>query len=142
MLSLLPGKDFILAVEVKDPDNFPGIAEQIAQILAERQVEDRVIVLSFDHGWLERFRSVAPEVRVVPIWFLIPSKSPPEGTAFVSVWWPNVLLDPTLVARIHRQGYPVVAWTMNQAWQMRLLHGLGVDGFATDDPEIWNQKIK
>lgn len=148
MLSLVENKvspsggDFTLAVEVKDPENFPGIAEQIAQTLAERQVEDQVIVLSFDHDWLLRFRSMAPEVRVVPIWFSIPHKPPPQGTAFVSVWWPIVLLDPTLVARTHRQGYPVLTWTVNQAWQMRLLHWLGVDGFATDDPEIFNRTIK
>jgi len=48
----------------------------------------------------------------------------------------DIILDPTLLHRLHKHGYTVWVWTVNQPWLMRLLRWLGVDGITTDRPDL------
>jgi glycerophosphoryl diester phosphodiesterase len=46
------------------------------------------------------------------------------------------IVTPQMVARLHRAGVPVVAWTVNDAATAAELARAGVDGIVTDDPTI------
>jgi len=64
-----------------------------------------------------------------------------SGNGILDVHWSSVLLDPTLIRRVHRQGHQVWVWTVNNAWLMRLLVWLGVDGITTDHPERYSEAL-
>ncbi|GLU46253.1 glycerophosphodiester phosphodiesterase [Nocardiopsis ansamitocini] len=51
---------------------------------------------------------------------------------FYDAYWP--LLDPDVVARVHRYGCAVSAWTVNDVSQMVRLIEMGVDAISTDQP--------
>jgi len=64
-----------------------------------------------------------------------------SGNGILDVHWSGVLLDPTLIRRVHRQGHQVWVWTVNDARLMRLLVWLGVDGITTDHPERYSEAL-
>ncbi|GAB3205240.1 glycerophosphodiester phosphodiesterase [Marinactinospora thermotolerans] len=51
---------------------------------------------------------------------------------FYNSYWP--LLTRELVAEVHRHGYGVCAWTVNDLGEMARLIGMGVDALITDRP--------
>jgi glycerophosphoryl diester phosphodiesterase len=46
------------------------------------------------------------------------------------------LLSPELVERAHREGKKVVTWTVNDAYEMRRVAEMGVDGIISDDTKL------
>ncbi len=124
-----------LILEVKNPELYPDIETQLAQIIRKFEATDKVMLISFDWRWLERFHQIAPEIPVasLAIWKLW--QQLPPATYMVNVHWSTVLLDPTQVYRLHRRGYVVGVWTINHTWLIKLLWGLGVDGITTDYPD-------
>lgn len=141
VLELIRESPVNLVLEAKSPDLYPGIEQQIAETIQRFDVHDRVIVVSFDHGWLERFHELASDISTGYLW-VWPRNTPQIPRAkIVDVYWASVILDPTLVRRMHRQGYQIWAWTVNNARLMRLLTWLGVDGITTDHPEVWPEVV-
>jgi glycerophosphoryl diester phosphodiesterase len=137
ILELVAEKQVTLVLEAKNPGLYPGIEQQIAEALQRFEVQDRVIVISFDHDWLKRFHGAAPQVRLGKLWVWMGRSEPLPMTQLVDVYWLSVIVDPTLVKRAHAQGYEVVVWTVNDPWAMKLLLWLGVDGITTDRPDLW-----
>ncbi len=123
-----------LIIEVKNPELYPGIETEIAELIRKFEGTGRVMVISFDWDWLEQFHQTAPEIAIgsLAVWML-PQPLPP-GTQMVDVHWSTVLLDPSQIYRLHRRGYTVGVWTVNNTRLMKLLWGLGVDGITTDYP--------
>ena len=137
VLELIRESAVSLVLEAKSPDLYPAIEQQIAETIQGFDVHDRVIVVSLDHGWLERFHELAFDISIGYLW-VWPCNTPQTPTAeAMVVHWAGVILDPTLVRRMHRQDYQVWVWTVNDVRLMRLLIWLGVDGITTDHPEVW-----
>lgn len=125
-----------LYIEVKDPDRYASLSETLAETLRRRAGRPPVVVISFDHDWLVEFHELAPDVSLGALGtFKTPDADLPVAAA--DLLWISVLLDPALVARLHRRGWRVLVWTVNRGWQMRLLRWLGVDGITTDYPDRW-----
>lgn len=141
LLESTAGRDVILILEAKDPQRYPGIERQLAEMLRRFKAQERAIVISFDHGWLCRFYDVAPEVPLGGLWVWMGSLRYLPPLRLVDVHWASAIADPTLVSRAHRRGYEVVVWTVNSAWRMKLLLWLGVDGITTDRPNLWSQVV-
>lgn len=130
-----------LVVEVKDPERYPGIAAQIVEALRRAGVEDRVVVGSFDHAWLPEFHAAAPHIPAVPIadwWTRVPSEPP---CTMVDYDWLRVIFEPGFVRRRHARGKQVLVWTVDHAWQMRLMLFLGVDGLTTNRPDVGQEVL-
>jgi glycerophosphoryl diester phosphodiesterase len=142
-LELIAEWPVTLVLEVKNPHLYPGIEQQILEAVKRFDASDRVIVMSFDHGWLERFKEnkLASDITIGLISWLPCNMAQIASTRVVSVYWPSVLLPPTSVRRIHNQGYQVWVWTVNDTRLMRLLVWLGVDGIITDRPDRWPEGI-
>ena len=142
-LELIAEWPVTLVLEVKNPHLYPGIEQQILETMRRFDASDRVIVMSFDHGWLERFKKseLASDITIGLISWLPCNMAQIPSTRMVSVYWPSVLLPPTSVRRIHNQGYQVWVWTVNHTRLMRLLMWLGVDGIVTDRPDRWPEVI-
>ncbi len=138
ILTLMQGQTATLLIEVKQPTAYPNIAQNLLHTLRQTTMLTRVVVISFDHRWLKSLGQLAPQLRTVPIW-LTPFGRPPIGGA-IDIFWPALLLDPTLVWRSRRRGSQVWVWMVNRVWLMRLLRWLGADGLTTDRPD-WARQV-
>lgn len=146
--SPIPG----LYIETKVPEKFPGIEKQLVEHLKAR-------------GWISKLGGPVPQKRLIFQSFeaesLIQLKKHAPGIARVYLISPNMKAErgfPALLARaselgsgIGPAGYYAFAWytgpahkaglivhpyTINKAWQMRLLRQSGVDGLFTDASHI------
>lgn len=137
VLERIKSEEAILYLEVKSPHRYPGIEEQILDTLQQHHMTEQVVVLSFDHDWLARFHALAPDIPVSSLGVWVGSPPLSGAESMVGVQWRSVVLDPTLIWRMHRQGIKVSVWTVNRRWQMRLLAWLGVDNITTNRPDRW-----
>jgi glycerophosphoryl diester phosphodiesterase len=131
-----------LIIEVKHPDLYPGLAQDLAIMIAQTEATPHVTVISFDHTWLADFHQTAPDI---PLGFLAywPARAPqPAPAEFIAVVWPSVLLDPTLLYRMHTAGLQVLIFTVDNPLLMRSLLWLGVDGIITNRPDVWTQVVE
>ncbi len=137
ILEMITEKNVTLLLEAKSPKSYHGIETQIAEAIQRLEAKDRVVVISFDHEWLRRFQEVVPDVRLgwLSWWMGKGPQSPIYVTA--NVHWTSIIIDPTLVRRVHDKGYEIVVWTVNDPWLMRVMLWLGVDGITTDRPDLW-----
>jgi glycerophosphoryl diester phosphodiesterase len=127
-----------LVIEVKDPELYPGLEQDLLTVIDSQAARSDVQVISFDHQFLARFQPLAPDVSLGALVYWTATAPTGPGLDMVSVFWPSVILDPTLVYRMHRAGLPVVVFSVNQPYLMRLLLWLGVDGLITDRPDQWS----
>ena len=138
VLEMTKGTSSTWFIEIKEPHLYPGIEQQIAETIQNAQAQDQVTIISFDYESLRKFSELMPNV---PLGFI--SKYPitlPKIAKHqsVDVLWLSVILDPTLVRRLHNQGYQVWVWTIDNWLIIRLLIWLGVDGITTNRPDLFN----
>ncbi|AXF55894.1 glycerophosphodiester phosphodiesterase [Salicibibacter kimchii] len=143
------GGDIGILIEIKDPADYPGIEEKVANALEERNMEDpndeEMIVQSFDHDSVEYFADLMPQV---PLAVLVDN---PEDisderlshfSAFADYTNPNhLMVTQNLVDRVHGQGMKMTPWTVNAQLRMEHLIDYGIDGIITDYPDRFNEAI-
>ncbi|MCM2415684.1 glycerophosphodiester phosphodiesterase family protein [Streptomyces sp. RKAG290] len=123
-----------LQAEIKDV----AAARTLAGVMRERDLVDRVEVISFHDEAIAEIAQLVPGVR----------------TALVASRWGDDLVDRAkavgatrlvlnvrritleLVEKAHAEGLTVVGWVVNTQDHLRLARGLGLDGATTDFPEI------
>ncbi|WP_405896547.1 glycerophosphodiester phosphodiesterase family protein [Streptomyces sp. NBC_00727] len=123
-----------LQAEIKDV----AAARTLARVMHERDLVERVEVISFHDEAIAEIAQLVPGVR----------------TALVASRWGGNLLDRAkavgatrlvlnirritleLVEKAHAEGLTVFGWTVNTQDQLRLAEGLGLDGVTTDHPDI------
>jgi len=136
VLEYMKGKPSTLVVEVKDPGDRPGTAEALGSLLRMYDMEQEVVVVSFDGGWVEDFGLLSP-VTDLGILYIYPFSTPPsEEVEYVSVFWPAFFLDPSLVWRLRRAGHTVWAWNVYFPFLVDFLKWKGVDGIVVDSPGL------
>jgi glycerophosphoryl diester phosphodiesterase len=140
------GRPMRLLIETKHPVRYGGAVELALVQLLRRYGLDRtdserplqVTVMSFSANAVKRVRQLAPALPVVmliDVWS-VPSRMgwlPPGST----IGGPGVQLlraAPELVDRLHRRGYPVYVWTVNEPDEVDLVVKLRVDGIISDQP--------
>lgn len=120
-----------LCVEIKEP----GSEWEICAVL-DQEAASPLWIVSFHHGILE----VIPEMLADAVTGFIYSRPFPDAVGFAvrkhqQALLPRFdLLTPELVHDAHARGVRVVPWTLNTPEDWANARGMGVDGFATDDP--------
>ncbi|MCQ4083342.1 glycerophosphodiester phosphodiesterase [Streptomyces sp. RB6PN25] len=123
-----------IQAEIKDV----AAARVLARVLQRRRLLERVSVLSFHDAALLEIRELLPGVRTV----LVAGRTGPDfveraqavGARLVSLELRKISLE--VVERCQGAGIAVMAWTVNTPRELALAHALGLDGAATDMPEI------
>lgn len=150
VLAFVKGQPTTLVIELKDTALYPGIEQALVEMLRRYEMREQTLVISFDRAPLAALRQLMPDLRqglltIYPINLDdlddLDATISHADTKLISIFWPSVICDPTLLHRLHKRGYRVWVWTVNQRWQMRLLGWLGVDGITTDRPdwaETWS----
>ena len=123
------------------------LAEAVVSLIESRGLVDRVIVTSFNPFVLEQIRRKNPEIyrgqiygtfRGSELGFV--SRILLKNLAFNRKAVPDLLMvESAMVSRryirkMHRRGYRVFTWTVNESDEVRRVVAAGVDGIITDDP--------
>ena len=149
ILETLRGRAGLL-LEVKSPSLYPGIArdtfdtlQSYPGLLNVAAGAARLVVQSFDHGFMEAFNERAPDV---PVGLLggLPSD---DVLVEVSAWADQMTLqfrtvDRAFVERVHALGMTVSVYTVNRPDDMRAVIYLGVDGIITNYPDRLEQVLE
>jgi glycerophosphoryl diester phosphodiesterase len=137
------GPELLVNVELKtaglrDPA-VPALVDRVSAVLDRTGVARRVLVSSFSPLAVWHWQRRRPDVlaallfekeaalplrRAWPLPLLRPFAAHPDQR----------LCTPQLVARLHRAGYAVNTWTVDDPARLRELRDLGIDGLITNDP--------
>lgn len=137
ILTAFPGQYYLMEIK----QDSPSIAADVAEILAEHAVLDRVVVASFSSETIADFRAAAPGVfTALSLAEMValntnlgdPDYVPPGQ--FVQPPWESTSKE--VIDYAHTLGLKVHPWTVNDAETINLLMGKGVDGIMTDDPAL------
>ncbi|WP_055443084.1 glycerophosphodiester phosphodiesterase family protein [Lacinutrix himadriensis] len=119
----------------------------VLQTIQEHQVFNRCNLQSFDVRILEEIKKQAPEMQVAIL--VDASEGISEKLKQLS-YKPEIispyykLLDKETTNYYQEQGFKVIPWTVNTAFQMQEMIDFNVDGIITDFPDvllqIWQQK--
>jgi len=127
------GNDLILAPELKEPSFYPGIEEQVAQVIRAYGFEDRTQVRSFDHDALHRFYKVAPEISISDLWRLRMPNDDEVHYKTIDILF--ALYTEENLQQIHARGQQATAWVVNDMEAAQNLIAWGIDSIATDYPD-------
>lgn len=124
-----------IQAEIKDV----AAARVLAEVMRERDLVERVDVLSFHDEALAEIRECLPDVRTVlvaqgPMGAEIVTRAQAVGAKLVSLSLRRISL--ALVQECHRAGISVIAWTVNTPADLALARALGLDGVVTDMPAV------
>ncbi len=137
VLEALPGA--LINVELKGRGRDRRLAEAAARVIRRAGAADRVIASSFHVGLLAAFRRSAPEVTRG---FLFEESRMWRLRATLSARWLRAqalhpearLVTPLQASRWQREGLAIVAWTVDDAAEVRRLEALGTSALISNVP--------
>jgi len=137
VVDALPARVAVFAELKAGSARAPGIEDDLARLLAERDLLGRVRVSSFDHRALARLRQLLPAVSTGALFVALPVDPVAIARACgAQAIHPNFrYLTRDVVDEAHRAGLAVHAWTVNEPADIVAVRGLGVDGIMSDHPE-------
>lgn len=128
----------VLDIEIKgDPLPYPGIEARVAELIRAQGMEDRTIVISFDHPTVRRVKELAPELATGVLY----GCRPVDAVALARAANADALLphwsycQPEDVARAHGAGLSVHAWATSEPTEIRVLLAMGVDSICSNHPD-------
>lgn len=94
-------------------------------------------VHSFDHRIVHRLGEQRPTLRrgLLLSSYLLDNSQILHSAGADTLWMEAALIDAALVADLHEDGRDVIAWTANEAADIRRLVDLGVDGICGNYPD-------
>ncbi|MGJ5896371.1 glycerophosphodiester phosphodiesterase [Streptomyces niveiscabiei] len=137
-----------LLLEIKNPQLYPGIEQQIIKVLGNEgwldpwHLNNRLIVQSFDAASLRTVHSLKPAVRTgflgtpavadLPSYARFADLINPSHTTVTSEYVSAVhaLRGP------HHRRLQMYVWTVDDAVNARKVAGFGVDGIITNKPDV------
>ncbi|KUN39346.1 glycerophosphodiester phosphodiesterase [Streptomyces longwoodensis] len=142
-----------LLLEVKNPELYPGIEQQILKELGnenwldQRHLAGRLIVQSFSADSLRTVHALAPEVRT-GLLGTPKAADLPTYARFVDLVNPShTSLSAAYVSAVHAQTGPhglplrLFAWTVDDADTARTVVGYGADGLISNKPDVVRQAV-
>ncbi|MFC5604574.1 glycerophosphodiester phosphodiesterase [Sporosarcina koreensis] len=141
VLDVFHSTEHKLNIELKS-DIFPyeGMVEKVLDSIAERKLESRVIISSFDHSAIKTVKQLNPlietaalfmEVLVHPLDYL--NKIPADA---LHILFPAAI-RPSM-AEVINSGMPVRTFTVNDETYANVLKQAGIQSIFTDHPEKMN----
>jgi len=139
-LEFVAANDWLIDIEVKSPFDVERsvVAAELAALVCETETTPRVLVSSFDHGFLRELRRAAPEISIGLLSLFPPRNGVEDLQALgADVYLPSVVgFTPGLLSDLEAVGIGVILWTYNRPSQWEYAADLpGVDGIYTDFPQ-------
>ena len=117
--------------------------ELLMQVIKENQIEDFVIIQSFDFRTLQYLHKKYPTIKTA---MLIEADNKSsfrkqiKDIAFTpTIYSPEfALVTPDLIKNCHDLNMKIIPWTVNDKKKIEELKKMGVDGIITDYPNLFN----
>ncbi len=140
-----PVEGFITNIELKTSENeYPGIEEAVLELIKEFGLEDRIIISSFNHYSVMRFKALAPEIRcgyLVGSWiYNFGEYAKTRGVECVHPRFNS--LNEQSVSEIKSQGVQINTWTVNDPEDVERLYNLGIDAVIGNFPDMTAEVIE
>ncbi|SFL60490.1 glycerophosphoryl diester phosphodiesterase [Gracilibacillus orientalis] len=151
VLDAFRGKVGIL-IELKSPELYPGIEEQVAEALKERNMNlpnnEKIIIQSFNHDSMKRskafLQAIPHGVLAGMSWSDVTDEQLAAFATYADYFNPNQnIVTPDLIDRVHAVDMQIMPYTSRSQEQADRLFHLGVDGIITDYPEhVYDHPVK
>jgi glycerophosphoryl diester phosphodiesterase len=133
VLAVLDGSPTGLQLELKAPELYPGVVNDLVVELASSNT--RVVVQSFHTAAMKDLKTRLPEQTVGLL-----GSPHADNLAALASWARQVnphhwSVDRAYVDAVHRHGLECLVWTVDRPSAMRRALQLGVDGVITNRPE-------
>ena len=133
VFDFMQGNDLLLFLELKSPLRFPGIEQQVVDLIHEYDYMDRILVQSFYHDSLDIVHTIAPEISIAELWLdRIPAA---DESRFRTINPLFTFYTPEIIEEVHARGQQTAAWTVNDMEAARQLIAAGIDAITTDYPD-------
>ncbi len=112
-------------------------SDLVYEVITEKNIEDRVIIQSFDFRILQYFHEKHPEIKLA---VLIENNLPWQINLDSLGFTPEIysshykLLSQLKVKEIQKEGLDVIPWTVNDSLDIIEVLSFGVDGIISDYP--------
>lgn len=116
-----------------------GNAVTTIELLAQKQLLDRVVVQSFDWAFLRECHRLAPNLAIVALGedpLTESCLSEIASTGAVGIGWGNDSTNEAVIAAAKSRGFKVWVWTADQPERIRQLATWGVSGIITNVPRM------
>jgi glycerophosphoryl diester phosphodiesterase len=136
VMELVDG-NVVINIELKNsPVDYPGIEDNLSEIIRHYKYPDRLIISSFDHRLLKRV-SEKTDYEVAVLAGCIFSDIGGYAAELNANWWhpPFDLLLVDAVEEAHEAQISVNTWTVNGTANWQKAIAMGVDAITTDDPD-------
>ncbi|MGC9037158.1 MAG: glycerophosphodiester phosphodiesterase [Candidatus Micrarchaeia archaeon] len=136
-LDFIDAKVERILLEIKEP----GSEEAVLKEVKKRKLEDRAIIVSFHEDALENVRKLDSKIQTGLIYATYKGKyrNPIEAALALKASYVLPLYRFTHTKNVedaHRNGLKVIVWTINTREEAEEYAKKGVDGIASDYPEI------
>ncbi|WHY31709.1 glycerophosphodiester phosphodiesterase [Bacillus wiedmannii] len=128
-------------IETKSPDEYPGMEENLLEIIKHYEISDKVIIQSFSKESLQKIHSLDVNIPLVQ---LLPYKKAAQLTELemqkyktycIGLGMNYKYIDSAYVKSIKKNGLEVHPFTVDNETDMKKLILWGVDGMFTNYPD-------
>jgi glycerophosphoryl diester phosphodiesterase len=122
-----------VVIELKET----GLEKQVIDLIRKRKLTENVIIVSFLEGALRKVRELSDDVETGLIY--VRHKNPIQAALDLKAEYLLPLYRFTHSANVkkaHEKGLKVIVWTINNKEEVEEYKKKGVDGIATDRPDI------
>lgn len=138
VLQLIENVDIKLLIEVKQPEKYPGIEEQILKSIDENGInEEQIIIQSFNKKSIQKFQALRPGIKLGVLIkkkdkFISKSTIRKIG-AYANYINPNYkIVTKRFVEVAHQSNMKVLPYTINDKQAAHDMLAIHVDGIITD----------
>jgi glycerophosphoryl diester phosphodiesterase len=129
----------LLQLEIKNtPRPYEGIERQILDAVRQRDMEEDVLIMSFDHESIRTARGLSPRIAMGILYAarLIdgPDAARAAGADALCIEWTFATED--VVTQAHGAGLGLCVWTVDDEGAIRLCLARGVDGITSNDTRL------
>jgi glycerophosphoryl diester phosphodiesterase len=144
VLDLIRGRA-LLQLEIKNgPTFYEGIEREALDAIRRRDMEDDVLLISFDHLCLRAARAACPRIATGILYAarLVdgPAAARAAGADALCVQWAFAAEE--VVAQAHAAGLGFMVWTVDDADACRRCLARGVDGIASNDTRLLGRLLE
>ena len=131
--------DLLLNLELKNEITpCPGIEEAVVQYIEQHNLQDRVLISSFNHDSLVECRRLNPAIRTGMI-YILDIKEPWLYARSLGCYSVHPLFyylqTPEILSGFKEHNLPLYPWTVNDPEQMEVFAAAGIEAIITDYPQ-------
>ena len=124
-----------LLLEVKSPKRYPGIGEDLVNLIKGHQLQEQVEILCFDWDFLRQLKHSFPFLSTCALRSLPFAAGVKDRFDSLGIYYRSLLLRRSLGFSLP-QANEIYAGTPTSEEDLRQLTKIGVDGVITDEPEL------